>query len=223
MTPAQQRRFYFPAWNAAARVHGWKPSLKGMDLHATRKATWGCPEVDKLYGKVWFVALGLADLEDRDVCTDDLRHACNLAATGRKRHSKDLNNKETNRVVALLELLADPDNLSAMNAWLHPDLAAREGVLAQIRKLAPIGYIISVSRGKFGRDDWENLDDRELGQLLFTLKARARSKAAKNDRTVKYAQDVIATQSSSSSSSKAGGAASSGAALPEPQLVEEPF
>lgn len=192
MTTAQQRRFYFPAWNKAAKVHGWKPSLKGADLHATRKVTWGGPEVDKIYGKLWFIALGLADLEDRDVCADDLRHACNLAATGRKRHSEDLNNRETNRVVALLELLADPDNLSAMNAWLHPDLAAREGVLAQIRKLAPLAYIISVSRGKFSRDDWENLPDQELSQLLFTIKARARAKDAKWNKTVKYAQAVIA-------------------------------
>lgn len=198
MTTAQQRRFYFPAWNAAAKVHGWKPSLKGMALLATRKAAWGGPEVDKLYGKLWFIALGLADLEDREFCADHLRHACNLAATGgKKRHSEDLNNKETNRVVALLELLADPENLHAMNAWLHPDAAAREGVLIQIRKLAPLAYIISISRGKFSRDDWENLTDVELSQLLYTIKARARSKAA-------------ALPSSSSSYSK-------------PELVGQPF
>jgi hypothetical protein len=195
VTTAQQRSFYFPAWNRAAAVHGWKASLKGADLRATRKATWGGPEVDKVYGKLWFIALGLADLEERDVCAADLRHACNLAATGKKRHSEDLNNKETNRVVALLELLVDPENLAAMNAWLHPDAAAREGVRVQIRKLAPLAYIISVSRGKFSRDDWENLPDHELSQLLFTLKARARSSRTATRRP----------------------------AAPEPQTVEAPF
>ncbi len=201
MTTAQRRRLYFPAWNAAAKVHGWKPSLKGMALLATRQAAWGGPEVDKLYGKLWFIALGLADLEDREFCADHLRHACNLAATGgKKRHSEDLNNKETNRVVALLELLANPINLHAMNAWLHPDAAAREGVLIQIRKLAPLAYIISISRGKFSRDDWESLPDAELSQLLYTLKARARSRAE--------ARPAV------------GGAASSGAALSEPQPVD---
>ena len=193
MTTAQQRSFYFPAWNRAAAVHGWKASLKGADLRATRKATWGSAEVDKIYGKLWFIALGLADLEEREFCVTDLRHACNLTATGgKKRASEALNNSETNRVVALLELLADPENLAAMNAWLHPGAAAREGVLAQIRKLAPAAYTEAVSMNKFGRRDWENLSDVELGQLLFTLKGRARAKAKKWQQTVEHAERIIA-------------------------------
>lgn len=33
-----------------------------------------------------------------------------------------------------------------MNAWEHPDLAAREGVLVQIRKLVSIAYIAAIGR-----------------------------------------------------------------------------
>jgi hypothetical protein len=177
MTAAQQRSFYFPAWRKAAKVQGWSDKLTGIDLVATRRANWGGPEVDKLYGKLWFVALGLADLDEAEFSTDHLRHACNhLATAGKKRHSADLNNAETNRVVALLHLFTDPDDLDAMHAWLNPEIAAREGMLVQLRSLAPVAYIEAVSRGKFDRADWQHLGTRELSQLLFTIKTRARAK-----------------------------------------------
>ena len=176
MTTAQQRKFYHPRFRRAAAAHGWRESLRGADLAATRKFSWGAPTVNALYAKVWFIGLGLAELEEREFVLADLRHACNLVATSRKRHSKELNNREVNRVVALFDLLADPDDLAAMNAWLHPDLAARAGVLAQLHQLAPWAYVAEVARGKFHTPEWETLGDRELQQLLFTIKDRARSR-----------------------------------------------
>lgn len=220
MTTAQQRRFYFPAWNAAAAAHGWK-GMVGDRLRATKKTPWGAPQVDKIYRAIWLVAESLADEREApgSLCEEDLRHACNhLASEGKTTSCRQLNTRQISRVVRGLlgwtdwdapgkpfrpGLLIDPYDTYAILAWDNPELAAREGVLIQLRKLAPLAYIISVSRGKFSRDDWENLTDAELSQLLFTLKARARSKAE--------ARPAV------------GGAASSGAALSEPQLAEQPF
>ena len=76
--------------------------------------------------KVLTTAEVLAHGHHRSVTADDLRRGCNVVATG-KISSGDLDNKQTNRVVALFKLLTDPDDLDAVMNWLHPENARSAG------------------------------------------------------------------------------------------------
>lgn len=178
MTSRQTKAYYFPAWNKAARALGWKPSLRGMDLAATRKLSWGLAEVNALYCRVWMTALGIAERDETDLCPDHLRRACNLIATentGRKESSAKLTSADANRVVALFDLLANAEDVEAMARWEFPERAEKDGLVARIRTLAPYAYIAQVARDKFGFGDWETFNVPALKQLLFTITARARS------------------------------------------------
>lgn len=176
MTKGQRLGFYFPTWNKVCRVHGWKSRLRGQELLATRRDSWGSPEVDALYRKVWFIALGLADREDRDVTITDLRHACSQMVNPSLVHSADLNNTETNRVVALFDLLADPDDLNAMTKWLYPENAAKAGLIVSIKRKAPLAYYTAIAKDKFGEGAIDDLDEKQLRQLLATVTARMAKK-----------------------------------------------
>src|SRR5262245_21256880 len=115
MTTPQQRRLYFPAWNAAAKNHGWHKAGLG-----TRVEFVGFRELNDLYQRMWTIAQARAAAAGstggaggNGPCGEDFRHACHVVAFGKDKSSSQLTNKELDRVLALFRLLADPDDLSA--------------------------------------------------------------------------------------------------------------
>ena len=178
MNEAQQRRFYFPCWNSCAVANGWfmvKGRLRA-DLVAQREeyATWSEPGRE-MYLKVVTTAEQFARAGHRVVTEGkpfyDLRYACNVAATGRI-HSEDLDNKQTNRVVALFKLLTDPDDLDAVMNWLHPENAERGSFVAFLRKRAHEALLITIAKNAFDTDAWDELPIEKLRWLAKELKNR---------------------------------------------------
>ena len=62
--------------------------------------------------------------------------------------SGELDNKQTNRVVALFKLLTDPDDLDAVMNWLHPENAERGSFVAFLKKRAHEGTLIAIAHAR---------------------------------------------------------------------------
>jgi hypothetical protein len=180
MTFSQRIHFFMPAWRDACKVHGWRESLTGMALVATRKSDWGVAETADLYQSVWSVGIGLAQAREEELTEEILRHAATLIATNDKARgfrrpqtsSKGLNNAETNHAVALFRLLADPDDMSAMTAWLHPEQAQKRGLIDQITRLAPLAKVLAMARSIHKVGDLEELTEAQLLWYIRELKHR---------------------------------------------------
>ncbi|HSM84591.1 MAG TPA: hypothetical protein VLT16_00510 [Candidatus Limnocylindrales bacterium] len=183
MTEAQQKRFYFPAWNACARVNDWR-MVQGRlvaDLRRQRAEAQGWPETAReVMLQVLDYAEQLAAQEHRAATAADLRHACNLVATqGRRSSSEDLDNKQTNRVVVLFKLLQEPEDLDAIMGWLHPEESDRKGLANFIRKQAPEATLVAIAKHAFGTIFWEDLEHGKLKWLLKQVKGRQQEWHAK--------------------------------------------
>ncbi|MBN8246223.1 MAG: hypothetical protein J0L84_02125 [Verrucomicrobia bacterium] len=171
MTQAQQRRFYFPAWNAAVKAR-WVRDQGAM-----------LPRPGAVPNEFADQVMGIAEFRARKrqavVNAEDLRHACHVLALGRDLSSYDLSNWQTDKVVALFELLVDKENISARMRWDSPDLDAARRLEWSIARVGfPEAYIASISLGKFGTRAWKSLNAPQLRQLLVTLKNRAGARKA---------------------------------------------
>lgn len=170
MTTAQQRRLYFPAWNAAAKNHGWLTKNP-----PPRVEFFGNRDINDLYQRIWTIALERAAAAASTPTGDSFRHACHLVAFGKDKSSSQLTNRELDRILALFKLLADPDDLAATLAWNNADESARKRLLWYLRNECVESYVVEICRQKFGTDDWEALDYADLRQLHMTLKNRPRA------------------------------------------------
>lgn len=183
MTKAQQRRFYFPIWNACAATNHWV-MVRGrlvadlaQQCGAEGALRWSEPARAEML-KVITLAYDLAAATHCAVTADHLRHACNLAAAGVE-SSLRLDNKQINRVVTLFKLLKDPEDLDAVMDWLNPENADRRSCLSFLKKKAPEGTIIAISKNAFGTIFWEDLELSKLRWLAKQLKGRgSRGEAA---------------------------------------------
>jgi hypothetical protein len=174
MTPAQRSKFYFPAWAAAAKAHGWATPKSVLTVQ--RQTGWASPELDKVYQQIWDVALGVANYDHRAVSPKDFRRACHVIAIGQAKSANDLTNDECDRVVALFGLLADPTDLRAMMAWMSPNESRRRRILYWINHNCVESYVVAVAREKFGTDNFAALHYEHLRQLHMTLKNRPASR-----------------------------------------------
>jgi hypothetical protein len=169
MTELQRRRFYFPAW-AAAFAATWEVDRGTVVRRVGRSGA--------LLAQIEELALGLA--RPGRVAADHLRHACHVAALGRDKSANDLTNAELDRVRALFGQLADPDDLTAVIAWEHPEQDARRRLeWAVAHSGFPEAYVRHVAGAKFGSAEWRSLPDGSLRQVLMTLKGRAQARRRK--------------------------------------------
>jgi hypothetical protein len=183
MTPNQQRRFYFPLWQKVCQAQDWR--LVQGRLLGPRQPQHGLAESTRLYNAVWDAAEILAASNHRAVTPDDLRHACHLVALfpGKAAStkaapisSKDLSNRQLDRVATLFRILANPDDVDAAIAWSDPSFGDKKRLQYVIRKAAPFAYIDAICRDKFGllytSPFWEDLPVNDLRQLALTLRNR---------------------------------------------------
>lgn len=172
MTLAQQRRLYFPAWNAAWRQNWRKDRGTAVLLVAPRNPDLAA-EIDRMARDL--AARRQATTSDRDV-----RYACHLRALGATTPSQDLRNSDIDRVLCLFRLLEDPDDIDAVIAWDDPALDARRRLEYGVSHTGfPEAYVRTVSSSKFGTSEWRNLTDAQLRLLIITLRERARARARK--------------------------------------------
>jgi hypothetical protein len=167
MTDAQKYGFYFPAWGKLVRAQNWR-MRKGRLVVDEPVFDPTLPELQQ----VWAYARQIAAREHRGIEPDDFRHACHIVAIQKNKSSADLDNKEVNRVVALFDHLADPDNLAAASKWLHPEIAERAGLIEALKRRAPEAYIRTISASVAGTKEWENLPNSGLKKLYRLLATR---------------------------------------------------
>ncbi len=178
MTPAQHSRFYFPAWNRAASALGWK-MLAGR-LQAQELTVWTANKTaEALYHQIWQNARLLASKQHRAATAEDLRHACHIVALGKNLSSKDLSNKQCDRVVILFRILANPDDIDTILDYIHPENADRRRYVYSIQQLASFKYIDAIASDKFSAvyttPFWEDLPINALRQLHMTLLSRVKT------------------------------------------------
>lgn len=220
MTQAQSTRFYFPAWNRAFTAR-WRRD-RGTILPRE-----GAP-VNELAEQVETMARARAARRSAPCSADDLRHACHVGAFGRDISSKDLTNAQVDRVVALFELLADPDNLSAQMRWAAPDRDARRRLEWSVQHSGfPEAYVLHICSSKFSSRNWRALTDTQLRQLIVTLKSRAKTRNSTNtdadsETANGSAGRVVGAGGADHGDSRATGVPACAVGMPGPE-GEEPF
>jgi hypothetical protein len=103
------------------------------------------------------------------------RHAMRKAffgGCGRDCSHHALRNRELTRWGWLARLLIDPDDLDAMNHWLHPELDEQESLEARIER-APEGYVRQICQDRFGVVNWRTLDPQDRRALVIILSNRS--------------------------------------------------
>lgn len=167
MTQRQHKHFYLPAWIRCSKANGWRMA-KGrlavsnpLQPEISSSARLAPPETLPELLQVWDAAGQIAARWHSGINVEHLRHACHVVAIGRGKSSLDLTNSEVNLIVALMDVLADPLDLSARRRWEFPEEVSREDTIAHCRRLAPEGYIRAIAGRMF---DVRELDDLTLGQ-----------------------------------------------------------
>jgi hypothetical protein len=176
MTDAQKFGLYLPWWNRAAKRLSWKMA-KGrlqaeLDSQCEEFRGWPDPAGPAALQVVTF-ARQAALQDSRGVTADDLRRSCTVVATGRL-SSKHLNNSQVNRLVTLLKLLVEPDDLDAVGDWLNPENAELRGLVKFVSKQAPEGLLRSIFSNAYGTVNWEDGSRQQIVWLLKQVKGRQR-------------------------------------------------
>lgn len=185
MTEKALKRVYWPAWNAAFRAC-WENESGSVVAKSLREepvdASFPSPShIERIAHRL------------RGCCrlnADHLRHACHVRALGRDTSAKNLSAQEMDRVVVLMELLANPLSLDAANRWCNPDLDARRRLEWSVNNCGlSEAYVATLARDRFGVSNWRSLRTPELRQLAVTLtqRSRARFQAPRNPQQSAYA------------------------------------
>lgn len=168
-----QTKHYWRLWSAVVRLHDWR--MVAGRLAGVRLVSFGAEAVNILYQRIW----DTAELQQTEgpLLADDMRHACHAVALGKNKSSRDLNNRDLDKIFALFKLLADPDDLDALLALQNPETAERTRLVHGIRAAAPFPYIDALCRDRFASQYespyFEDLAIDQLRQLHVTLKARS--------------------------------------------------
>ena len=177
MTDAQRKYFYFPLWLGLARALDWR--MEGgrltADLDEQLKAAERWPEhAAKLATVIILRARLTADGEKRAVTAEDLRHACNVQASGGSTDSAtSMTQRHLNHFGRLCAVLRDPWDLTATMAWLNPAEDDRLKTVEWIRKLAPEARLMAISRNAWQTEDWASQDQARLDSLAAELRKAA--------------------------------------------------
>lgn len=191
MSPKQKFNLYLPAWAAVVSRHGWRMDRATHRLVGQRADAWGGPETTRIYARTWQHADLLARRTARGVRPDDLRHGVHVAALARDLSSTRLDNAQLDRVLLAFRLLTDPDDLTAMEHWLHPELREADRRTWWLRQMCHPVYVARVAADMFGVSDWTTLDAHRLGILYGRIKhrpgaeRRAREAAAEQPQPVR--------------------------------------
>lgn len=170
MTERQAKKIYWPAWNQAAQVHGWR--MASGRLAGERKLSWGEGDTCSLYDAVWNRAERTAAASHRAPIPDDFRHAIHWAALGRDKSSRYLSSADLDRIVPALRLLADPYDLNAMLDWIDPEKAQHRRMAWWLRNKCRPDYLSSI------RSDWRELSGDELERFYRLIKIRPNAVAS---------------------------------------------
>lgn len=170
MTLNQEKNLYWPLWHSACRANKWhmeKTRVQNADVDLVPDGV----RDGEARGMVLACAHKRAEKEHRAITLDDIRHAVHMVALKRDCSMKQITTKEVTRVKWALRLLIDPDDLEAMNEWLHPELEEKRQAIYVIKQ-APEAYIRQITMDRWSIADWQSLDLSSLKQLAATIATR---------------------------------------------------
>ena len=181
MTTAQTH-LYFRAWQAAAAAHSWNTKAgvaSALSAHLDGKV-WESPALDQILAAIYELAANTAAAEARTVLPEDMRHAVTVLALGRSVSSKKFTNADFDRVLILLRLLAEPQNLDHLLAFESgAEAGARQRQIHVITR-APQPYYQRIATDRFGHADLDRLSLTQLQQLALTIRQRLARHATAN-------------------------------------------
>lgn len=169
-----QTQLYRREWQKAARAHGWNTKAGIAAAIAAHQSgqVWESPALTQLLGAIYEIAGSCAQLEERDITTDDLRHACTGVALQRHVSSKAFTNADFDKVLVLLRLLANPTSLKNQIAAIAPAEAGERRRHLHVINQADAPYVRAIALDKFGHGDLDRLTLAELRQLSLTIRNR---------------------------------------------------
>lgn len=161
---------HWRAYGAVVGTNHWRM----QDSRLVPEANRG--DGSQWHRKVWAFAEVIARQNARAVTPDDLRKGAYTFALGKLKSLTKFDNRDLDRVLALMRLLVNPDDLDAVmkhEAYQRGEDPGMERRLdAGIAMKAPEAYIAAVSLGKFGTKDWRNLNTWQKRDLNMTLSSR---------------------------------------------------
>lgn len=164
----KQSHLYLRMWRDAVAANHW---------HTAKGAAVIDPErLTEMGSNVVAMARAMALADARACKLEDLRHACHVLALGRDKSSKDLTNAELDRVLSVIRLVTDGEDIDALIALDHPEIGVEKRLNWAIEHAAPEAYVRQVAGDKYGTRLWEGLHLDQKHQLLMTLKSRSRSR-----------------------------------------------
>jgi len=176
VSPAERKRFYFPAWHSCANALGWKMASGRLVADLEAQLQEFCPEpAGSVRRQVIRAAQGFARREHRAVTADDLRRACNGVVSGQRATSSgELSHQETTRAVRLFSLLRDPEDIQSVLAWSTPAEADREALIAYLTRLASNERLQAIARNAWGTTNWHRRSLDELRWLAREVRPARR-------------------------------------------------
>lgn len=121
---------------------------------------------------------------------DGARRQAQFDALGKDKSSKDLDNEEFAKAIGHFWAIAEPENLTRQMYWANfarqtkvfkiqqaaKDWAAAVHQTTRRRDLTAQGFIRSILEDGYGGRSLDDLNDAEIGKLLYTVSRAARNK-----------------------------------------------
>jgi len=156
----RQKSYYWRLWRACQAANRWYTIKGRLQIDRGRLTAQG--------GQVLGHAEALAQQAHRAITLDDLRHGCHIAALGHDKSMLDLTNADFDRVLSVMRLVQDGEDLDAAKRLVNPKIGTRARLIHSIASV-PDEFVRHIAADRFGTRLWEDLDTPQLHQLRMTL------------------------------------------------------
>lgn len=177
MTEGQRNRFFMPEWQKCVRANGWHTSGGFAVVDEARLNEEGRQAV-ALARQRARMRDGALLCGPQPFTLSDLRHGCYIVAIRRDKETEHLSNDDQDRIVALFKLLADPDDLAALQNWQayqrgeNPGNRKRRKWFIKSRAPEAVSRHIAMDLTRGRTKDLESLSDQEESNLARVLAQR---------------------------------------------------
>ncbi len=161
MLTKPQQNFYWRLWRDCQEANYWRVEKGRLHIQPERLTAQG--------REVYAHAQERARQAHRAVTADDLRHGCHIAAVGHDCSLKDLTNQHFDRLIQIMKLVIDGEDLDAAERLVNPEIGQRERLRGGIARMAPDEFVRHISGDRFGTRLWEDLEVEQLQELRRIL------------------------------------------------------
>lgn len=185
-----------PPWQRCCKLNGWHTRDKAAVVDESKLTAEG--------RQVFTLARQMALGRGSNPTLDDMRHACYIVAIKKDKETEHLTNDEQDRIVALFNLLADPDDIAARNIWEayqrgeNPGNKKRRKWFIKSRAPEAVSRHIAMDLTQGRTRDLESLSDQEEANLARLLAQRPKyvgaPAAPRSQRTYQLKPNLVYTK-----------------------------